>query len=122
MTGLDTFFGTIKDGTWHSIVDLSTQLDLSKNKIDELCRYLSDKGLITFDEEEQKIKIQPIWGLVLPKELEKKPAKKSTLANFIIPPNASVEIQSTTITNLSNVEIELTVRLEDKIKEIAIKA
>ena len=122
LTSLDTFFNTIKDGTWHNIEDLSTSLDLSKNRLTELCKYLADRGLIKFDEETQKIKIQSIWGLILPKEIEEKKPEKSTLANFIIPPNGNIEIQQTKICNLSNIEIELTVRLEDKITEIAIKA
>ena len=122
LTSLDTFFSTIKDGTWHSIETLSTQLDLSKNRLTELCKYLADKGLIKYDEETQKIKIQSIWSLILPKEIEPKQPEKSTIANFIIPPNGNIEIQQTKISNLSNIEIELTVRLEDKITEIAIKA
>ena len=116
---IDTFFTTIKNGTWHSIDELSIQLAISTVKLKKLSRFLSDRGLVKYDEKDQRIKIQPIWALLLPTEEEPK-TQKNIIANFVIPPHASIDIQSTHISNMSNVEVELTLRLDNKISEIAI--
>ena len=118
---IDKYFSAIKNGTWHSIDQLSNELPFSANKIKELSKLFSERGLLKYDKEKQKIKIQPIWTLLLPTEEEAK-TQKNTIANFIIPPHASVDVQSTHISNLSNVEVELTLRINNKISEIAITA
>ncbi len=71
-----------------------------------------------YEEENQRIMIQPIWTLLPTEEEPKTP--KNIIANFVIPPHECIDIQSTHISNISNVEIELTLRLDNKIKEIAI--
>ena len=116
---IDSFFNSIKNGSWHSIDELSTQLSISITKIKELSGFFSDSGLIKYDIENQKIKIQPLWSLLLPKTEEIKSYNK-TLANLIIPPHTSIKIQSTQITNESNNDIELLLRFTDKISEIAV--
>jgi len=115
---IDTFFAAIKNGAWHSINDLSNQLAISTVKLKELSRFLSDRDLVKYDEKDHRIKIQPIWTLPPTEEEPKTP--KNIIANFVIPPHASIDIQSTHISNISNVEVELTLRLDNKISEIAI--
>jgi len=116
---VDTFFATIKNGAWHSIDDLSVQLAISTVKLEELSRFLSNRGLIKYEEETRRIMIQPTWTLLLPAEEQPKEAK-TIVANFVIPPHASIDIQSTHISNMSNVEVEVTLRLDNKIREVAI--
>jgi len=115
---VDTFFAAIKNGAWHSIDELSNQLAISTVKLKELSRFLSNRGLIKYEEKNHRIKIQPIWTL-LPTEEEPK-IPKNIIANFVIPPHASIDIQSTHISNMSNVEVEVTLRLDNKIREVAI--
>ena len=115
---IDTFFAAIKNGHWHNIDELSNQLDIPTVKLKELSRFLSNRSIIKYEEENHRIMIQPIWTLLPTEEEPKTP--KNILANFIIPPHECIDIQSTHISNISNVEIELTLRLDNKIKEIAI--
>jgi len=115
---VDTFFAAIKNGAWHSIDELSVQLAISTVKLEELSRFLSNRGLIKYEEETRRIMIQPIWTLLPTEEEQKIP--KNIVANFVIPPHASIDIQSTHISNMSNVEVEVTLRLDNKIREVAI--
>jgi hypothetical protein len=117
---IDRFFTLIKDGDWHGIDELPDELGLSMSKIMELTKFLSDHGLLRYDEKTRRIKIEPMWKLLLPEEYE--PTEpKITLATFIIPPESSIEVQSTQIRNLSNVEIEVNLRINNKIREVAMK-
>ena len=116
---IDTFFTAIKNRKWHSIDELSNQLAISPVKLKELSTFLSERGLVKYDKKDQRIKIQSIWALLLPTQEEQK-TQKNILANFIIPPHASIDIHSTQISNISNVEIELTLRIDTKISEISI--
>ena len=115
---ISTFFTAIKNETWHSIDELSNQLTISPVKLKELSRFLSNRGLIIYEENNHRIKIQPLWVLLLPEEQPNQP--KTIVANFVIPPHASISIQSTHISNMSNVEVEVTLRIDNKIREVAI--
>jgi hypothetical protein len=46
---------------------------------------------------------------------------RTTVATLILPPETSIDVQSTHISNLSNTELEIDMRINSKIKEIAIK-
>lgn len=117
---LDRFFTAIKDGEWYSIDELSDRIRLQTSKLTKLSQFLSDHGLIKYDDETHRIKIKPMWKLLLPEQEE--PAEpKTTLATFIIPPETSIDVQSTRISNISNVEVEVSLRIDNKIREVAIK-
>jgi hypothetical protein len=117
---LDTFFTAIKNGTWNNIDQLSNQLAIPTHKLEELSRFLSNSGLIKYEEKNRRIKIQPMWTSLLPNEEELK-ISKLIVTNFVIPPHNSIDIQSTHISNLSNVEVEVTLRMDNKIREVAIE-
>ena len=116
---LDKFFTVIRNGAWHSLNELSDQLGIPEEKISEFSKVLVEHGLLKQDEKTDKIRIDPVWKLLLPEE-DKLPEPKTTLATFIIPPESSIDIQSTHISNVSNVEIEVSLRIDSKIKEVAI--
>lgn len=116
---VDRFFTAIKNGVWHSIDELSDQLGVQTSKLTKLSKLLSDHGLIKYEEKNHRIKIQPIWKLLLPEEEPNDP--KTTVATFIIPPKTSIDVQSTHISNIGNIEIEVGLRINSRIKEVAIK-
>ena len=122
---LDRFFTVIKDGEWHSIDELSDRIRLQTSKLTKLSQFLSDHGLLKYDDETHRIKIKPMWKLLLPdfgEPTERARAEqKTTLATFIIPPETSIDVQSTRISNLSDVEVEVSLRIDNKIREVTIK-
>jgi len=61
-----------------------------------------------------------MWKLLLPEE-DKISEPKTTVATMILPPETSIYVQSTQITNLDNVELEINLRINSKINSIAIK-
>ena len=115
---INGFFTAIKDGAWHNIDELSDQLAISTTKLVELSKFLSNRGIINYDENNRKIKIKSLWSLLLPEEEPDTP--KTTIANFMIPPQTSINIQSTRISNMSKVNVEVTLRIDNKIREVAI--
>ena len=117
---LENFFTILKNGSWHNMDELSNKLDMPEDKLIELSRFLSEHGLVKYDEKENRIRLEPRWKLLLPEE-EKPTEPKTALAPLIIPPDACVEVQSTQIRNLSGIELEVTLRVDSKIKELAIK-
>ena len=115
---INGFFTAIKDGAWHNIDELSDQLAISTTKLVELSKFLSNRGIINYDENNRKIKIKSLWSLLLPEEEPNIP--KNIIANFMIPPQTSIDIQSTRISNMSKVNVEVTLRIDNKIREVAI--
>jgi len=115
---IDKFFAAIKTGGWQNIDELSDKLGIPTSKLEELSKFLSERGLITHEEKNRRIKIQPLWRLLLPEEQPSDP--KATVATFMIPPQASIDIQSTHISNISNVELAVSVRIDKKIREVTI--
>jgi len=117
---IDKFFAAIKGGEWHSIDGLSERLGIPASKLVELSRFLSEHGLLKYDDENHKVKIRAIWKLFLPEE-EESTEPKTTVATFIIPPETSIDVQSMQISNISDVEVEVSLRIANRIKEVAIK-
>jgi len=117
---IEKFFTIIKDGTWHQINELTDQLEISTKKLTELSQLLSDHGIIKYEQDTNRIKIDPEWKLLLPIE-EELSEPNITVATLIIPPDASVNVQSTQIRNLTTMELELTLRMNTKIREVSIR-
>jgi biotin operon repressor len=115
---IDKFFAAIKNGGWHSIDELSDKLGISTSKLEKLSKFLSERGLITYQEKNRRIKIQPLWRLLLPEEQPNDP--KAIVTTFMIPPQASIDVQSTHISNISNVELAVSVRIDNKIRDVTI--
>jgi hypothetical protein len=116
---LDRFFTVIRDGAWHNVNELSEQLGIPVEKMSEFSKVLAEHGLLKQDEKTNRVRMEPVWKLLLPEE-DTLPEPKTTVATFIIPPESSIDIQSTHICNISNTEIEVSLRIDNKIKEVAI--
>lgn len=93
---------------------------MPQDRLAELSRFLSEHGLARYDEKENKIRLEPKWKLLLPEE-EKPTEPRTALATLIIPPDACVEVQSMQIRNLSGLELEINLRVDSRIRELAIK-
>ena len=117
---IEKFFSAIKDGEWHRADELSDQLGLPISKLIEFSEFLSEHDLLKYEGKIGKIKIEPIWKLLLPEDAEPTETK-TTVATFIIPPETSIDVQSIHISNVSNVELEVNLRIDSRIKEVAIR-
>ena len=117
--GIERFFAILKDDAWHSVGELSEQTGTEADKLVEYSQFLDGKGIVKYDGQNQRVKVEPEWSHLLPDETELAELR-SSVANFIIPGRTSVVVQSTRISNLSNIELEVTVRINKRIREVAI--
>jgi len=121
LSKLDNFFNIIKDGTWHILTQLSKKLELPTEQLTKISEILSEQGLIQYQEEAGCVKANPEWKPILSEEEEKeKLAHKPTTGTIIIPPEESVTIQNVRITNVTEKEVELWIKVCKKFTEIAI--
>ncbi len=110
----------MKDGSWHTLDEISQRLGIETSKLTEFSKFLHERGLLKYDDKTNRIRIEPVWKLLLPDE-EESPESKTTIATFIIPSETSIDVQSTRLSNLGNVEVEVSLRMDTRIKEVAIK-
>jgi hypothetical protein len=116
---IEEFFIILKDGAWHDVAEIADQTEIQTDKLIEFSQFLSEQGIINYEDKTHRIKIEPEWKRLLPIESELA-EPKTTVATLIIPPETSINVQSTRISNLSNIELEVTLRVSDKIQEVAI--
>lgn len=116
---IEKIFALIKDEDWHSVPELAEQTEIEANKLIEYLQFLAGKGIVKYEDQNQKIKIEPEWSHLLPDENELL-EPKNAIATFIIPGKSSVRVQSTRISNLSRIELEVTIRISNRIREVAI--
>jgi len=119
VTELDEFLGSIKNGTWHSLKQLSRRLSIPLDQLAEISKSLAERGLIKYEEGSRLVKINPEWELLLSEE-EEKVDHKPAVGTVILPPRQSVKIQDVHITNATSLDIELWIKICNKLMDLAI--
>lgn len=66
----EKLFDTIKDGAWHNLNEIADQIAVPIDKLVEYARFLSKKGIAKYEENTQRIRIEPEWKILLPDETE----------------------------------------------------
>jgi len=121
LSKLDDFLDLIKDGAWHSLTQLSEKLSLPTEQLAKISETLSEQGLIQYREEARWVRINSEWSPLLSEANNEEEAEhKPTVGTVIIPSQESVKIQNVRITNVTEKEVELWVRVCKKLMEIAI--
>ena len=121
MSKLDDFLNLIKDGTWHSLNQLSKELSLPNEQLAKISEILSEQGIIQYREEAGLIKVDlESSSIISENDPEEKIEHKPTVGTLIIPSQESVTIQNVRITNVTQKEVELWIRICKKLIEIAI--
>lgn len=119
MSKLSLFFELIKDNSWHSINELSKTLNVQPNRLSEMSKLLSEHNLIEYRQDTEEVKINPKWKFIC-EEYDEHVEQNQSIGTIIISPEKSVNLQGTTITNLTDAALELNVRVDKEIKEITI--
>jgi hypothetical protein len=47
---MEKFFAILKDGEWHNLADLSKQIKVQTEKLNEFSQFLSKNGIVTYEE------------------------------------------------------------------------
>jgi len=110
---------TIDDGEWHFLAEVAKELEWSIQKVLKVTEYLAQGRFIHYEEQSEKVKLQP-WVRKLPRGEWIKPGKRST-GMVVIPPDGSVTLQETVIHNAlrAGVEVNFMV-LDEKLAELLI--
>lgn len=119
LSKLSLFFELIKDNSWHSINELSKTLNVQPNRLSEMSKLLSEHNLIEYRQDTEEVKINPKWKFIC-EEYDEHVEQNQSIGTIIISPEKSVNLQGTTITNLTDAALELNVRVDKEIKEITI--
>ena len=64
----EDFFDPIKDGKWHNIPELASQIKIQLDKLSEFLQFLAKQGIIEYEDKTQRIKIEPEWKELSPEE------------------------------------------------------
>ena len=111
----------IEDGSWHSLKQLSKKLDIPREKIVALSKLLSETSIVEYKDQEDKVRLKHEWRQILESMDKKRGDGKAAVGTIILPPKKSLKIQDIQVTNLTDEELELDVRLiNEKIEELAI--
>ncbi|MDH5482932.1 MAG: hypothetical protein OEY22_08660 [Candidatus Bathyarchaeota archaeon] len=118
MAKLSSFFGLIRDNSWHTIKEISETLDIPSNRLSEMSKLLSEHDLIEYEQDKERVKINAEWKIICEQydEIE----EKQSVATIIVPPEKDVRLQNTTIANLTDMPLELNVRINGNLKEVTI--
>lgn len=125
MTILDNFFDKIKNGAWHSLTELSKTLNIPIDQLVEISKSLSEQELVKYEEKAKWVKINTDWKpLLSEEETEPEEAKeaehKPTVGTVIIPSKKSLTIQNIQISNTTDKDLELLLRICNRFLELAI--
>jgi hypothetical protein len=63
---IEELFDSLQDGAWHSIEEIANKTNIQTNKLVELSKCLSEKGIFLYESKRSRIKIQPQWAKLLP--------------------------------------------------------
>ena len=119
-TKLQNLLSLLSDNVWHNIDETAKTLKIPQKRFRQVIALLTEKDLIQHNPATNQIKLSQKWKTLLinPKETQEEPT--ATVGTIIIPPQKTLMIQSTCITNLTDTNLELNISVNKKIREIAI--
>jgi isoleucyl-tRNA synthetase len=124
-TKLEKLLTFISDNAWHTTEEVANALQISQEKAQKITKFLAEADLITYNSETDQIKLKQNWKTLIINQKEKAPSEEvqletTAVGTIIIPPQKIIIIQNTHIANLTDVPLELEIRVDKKISEIAI--
>jgi predicted transcriptional regulator len=79
----EKLFNIIRDSNWHSLRELAAKIGAPVTKLIEFAQLLSGQGMIIYDKDTQRIRMEPEWKVLLPDDMGTKtsdPECKAPLA------------------------------------------
>ena len=125
-TKLEKLLEILSDNVWHNPQETARILQIPPEKFQNIIKFLADTDLIQHNPATNQIKLNQDWKTLLINrktpntETEVSQPYDRAIGTIIIPPQKSLVIQCTRITNLTDTSLELEIRINKKINEIAI--
>ncbi|MEM3696761.1 MAG: hypothetical protein QXQ94_04560 [Candidatus Bathyarchaeia archaeon] len=121
-TKLEKLLGLLSDNVWHNMEDITKVLDIPQEKFQQIIKFLTEADMIQYNSATNQIKLNQNWKTIIINQKEQNQPQQETTAigTIIIPPQKTLVIQCTRISNLTDNSLELEVRIDKKLSEIAI--
>jgi len=122
-TKLEKLLTILSDNVWHNIDEMAKTLEIQQDKLQQIIKFLTETDLVQHNQATNQIKINQNWKTLIINQKETNPETQqetSAVGTIIIPPQKTLIIQCTRITNLTDNSLELEIRINKKLNEIAI--
>jgi len=124
-TKLEKILSLLDDNVWHNIDETAKTLEIPQDKFQQIIKFLSETDMIQHNPATNQIKLNQNWKTLIINQKETNPETQTqpettAVGTIIIPPQKTLIIQCTRITNLTENSLELEIRINKKLKEIAI--
>jgi hypothetical protein len=124
-TKLEKLLSLLSDNVWHSTSEIAQTLEIPQDKLQQVITLLTETELIQNNPATNQIKLSQNWKTLIINQKETNPetqtqTETTAVGTMIIPPRQTLIIQCTRITNLTENSLELEIRINKKIREIAI--
>jgi hypothetical protein len=122
---LEKLLNLLSDNVWHNIDEMAKTLEIQQDKIQQIIKLLTETDLIQHNPATNQIKLNQNWKTLIINQKETNPEtqtqpEQTAVGTIIIPPQKTLIIQCTRITNLTDNSLELEIRINKKLNEIAI--
>jgi hypothetical protein len=117
---IDRFLNLIQDGTWHSLGTLSRNFKTPEKKLENLSELLAGPKIVEYNPGKSQVKIGKRWQKFIDNTGTEGGSEKTAVGTVVLPPKRAVTVQGVQMTNLLKKEIEISMKLNARIREIAI--
>ena len=124
-TKLEKLLASLGDNVWHNIDEIAKTLEIQQDKFQQIIKFLTETDLIQHNPATNQIKLDQNWKTLIINQKETNPETQTqpdqtAVGTIIIPPQKTLIIQCTRITNLTDNSLELEIRINKRLNEIAI--
>ena len=124
-TKLEKLLASLGDNVWHNIDEIAKTLEIPQDKLQQIIKFLTETDLVQHNPATNQIKINQNWKTLIINQKETNPETQTqpdqtAVGTIIIPPQKTLIIQCTRITNLTDNSLELEIRINKRLNEIAI--
>jgi hypothetical protein len=121
---LEKLLGLLSDNVWHSVDEVAKALDVQQSRFQEVIKLLAEAELIHYNPATNQLRLNQNWENLVAQQKETSQEtqvqSEAAVGTIIIPPQKTLIIQCTRITNLTDNSLELEIRVNKKLSEIAI--
>ncbi|MGQ9531061.1 MAG: hypothetical protein ACUVQX_02955 [Candidatus Bathycorpusculaceae bacterium] len=124
-TKLEKLLSLLSDNVWHNMEEITKTLEIPEEKLQQIIKFLTEADMIQYNSATNQIKLNQNWKTLIINQKEQKSQNQqqpetTAIGTIIIPPQKTLLIQCTRISNLTDNSLELEVRIDKKLSEIAI--
>ena len=122
---LEKLLSLLSDNVWHNMDEMVKILEIPQDKLQQIIKFLTEADLIQYNPATNQIKLNQVWKTLYENQREKNQEiqarpQDTAVGTIVIPPQKTLIIQCTRIINLTDNSLELGIRIDRKLREIAI--